>query len=227
MSSVTTSTTGYPVPGSLDSPANVQAGAPGLPPINTVAASGANPVILTSDTISQFAVLGPQWGIFQSGVQVVTAQSVASVEYRQDWTISDYPIEGGQFESYDKVAIPFLAKVRFAQGGDLTDRSELLQSIAAIAGTLNVYDVVTPEATYVSCTVSHYDYRRTANQGLGLVVVDVWLSQVLVQNAGGLSASSVQSPSGADPASNGQIGTSPATSQQTTDLQSSGLAVGD
>ena len=79
--------------------------------------------LLVSDLVNQFAaIFGPQRGIFLEGIPVVTAESVISFEYRQDYTIADYPVEGGVFESYDKVQVPFLAKIRFAQGGSTADR---------------------------------------------------------------------------------------------------------
>jgi hypothetical protein len=50
---------------------------------------------------------------------VITAELVVGFEFRNDWTISDYPVEGGIFESYDKVFLPYLAKVRFASGSSV------------------------------------------------------------------------------------------------------------
>lgn len=162
------------------------------------------PTLLTQDLVTQFsAVFGPQWGIFLDGELVISAESVVGFEFRNDWTISDYPVEGGVFESYDKVLLPFLAKVRFASGSSPDARASLLNQVAAVAGSLDIYDVVTPEFTYTGCNISHYDYKRVANQGVGLVVVDVWLSQVIVQNAGTLNASDVQNPASADTQSNG------------------------
>src|SRR5215469_5882183 len=35
------------------------------------------------------------------------AASFVDVEYKQDWPISDYPVEQGGFQSYDKVRLPF------------------------------------------------------------------------------------------------------------------------
>ncbi len=186
---------------------------PGVPSVN-FAPGFIQPVLLLQDLVSQFsAVFGPQWGIFQNGVSIITAESVTGFEFRADWTISDYPVEGGVFESYDKVTAPFLAKVRFASGSSPQARNQLLAGIDAVAGLsgvpaggqLPIYDIVTPEFTYVGCSISHYDYRRSAHQGVGLIVVDVWVSQVLQQNTGGLAASQVQNPASADPQHGGQV----------------------
>lgn len=136
-------------------------------------------VLLVRDLIGQIAPPGAQWGVFSGGGAVITADTVTSLDYKQEWAISDFPVEEGAFESYDKVALPYDARVRFAAGGSDANRAALLGSIAAVAGTTQVFDVVTPEAVYVSATISHYSYTRTANRGLGLIQVDVWLLQIV------------------------------------------------
>lgn len=176
--------------------------------------------LLTEDTVTQFSgIFGPQWGIFLDGAPTVDANSVISFEYRKDFTISDYPVEQGGFESYDKVQLPGICKVRYAQGGSVADRQAFLASIEAIDNDTNLYDVVTPEVTYISFNIHHVDYRRTANQGMGLITVDVWLTEIRIANNFGLgigtfaslfggstgtgsnptlNASQVQNPSAAD-----------------------------
>jgi hypothetical protein len=130
----------------------------------------------------------PRWGIFDaSGAMVVSADNVVTVEYRQEWAISDYPLEAGAFESYDKVFVPFDARVRFSRGGSLASRQELLDSVAAIAGDLNLYDVVTPEQVYQGANIIHQSTGRAARDGVGLVKVDVWLQQVKANAAASFS----------------------------------------
>jgi hypothetical protein len=183
---------------------------PNLPGVPTVNFSPfLNPLAITtlliSDLVTQFsAVFGPQWGIFLDGFPVVAAESVESFEYRKDYTISDYPLEGGIFETYDKVEAPFIAKVRFKQGGSIAQRQNFLFSLQNIIGDYNFYDVVTPEVIYLNANLTHMDYHRTAINGVGLIHVDVWLSQIRVSVIPGLSANQVQSPSAGDPANGGQ-----------------------
>jgi hypothetical protein len=147
------------------------------------------PVLMTADTY--FPPSSPfieQWGIFQAGIPIITADSVISMEYKQEWIISDYPLEGGRFESYDKVFVPFDVRFRFSMGGSEARRAALLDSVAAIAGDLNFYSAVSPERAYPSVNVAHYDYRRTSINGLGLLIVDVWLNEIRVAGqSGGLA----------------------------------------
>jgi hypothetical protein len=137
--------------------------------------------VLTADG---FGIFGfdqqTQWGIFSNGAQVVQAEAVHAFSFKQDWPISTYQTEEGGFQSFDKVELPFEPMVEFMTGGGDDAKRALLDSIAAIAGDLNLYDVVTPTAIYTSCNITHYDYDRKNERGVGLLKVMVHLMEVRV-----------------------------------------------
>lgn len=167
--------------------------------------------ILFADTfIGYGAGAPPQWGVFLNGVPVVVADTVTALGYQQNWAIADYPVERGGFESYDKVNTPFRIHIQFVSGGSEANRQELLDSIMAIGDELTLYDVITPEAVYIGVNVDHYDYRRAARNGLGLMIVDVEFLEI--REEGTTDFKNTKSPSGfaADPAGNVQ---SPTTTQ--------------
>lgn len=171
-------------------------------------------VLLAQDIIGLITGLTTQpWGIYRNGLPVILADNVVSLDYKQEWTVSDFPLERGAFESYDKVELPFEARIRFTTGGSRADREAFLQSIEVIAGDLNLYDVVTPERIYQSVNINHYDYARKARNGLGLLIVDIHLVQVRVGTAS--SFSSTQSPGAADPINGGTVQPSDVTPQRT------------
>lgn len=143
------------------------------------------------------------WGIYQDGVPVVVADNVVSLDYKQDFAIADFQIEEGGFETYDKVETPYSARVRFSSGGSQANRQALLDSINAIAGTLELYDVVTPEAVYPSANVQSYELRRSAVNGVGLITVDVKLIEVRVTATAQFS--NTKSPTAASPSSGGTV----------------------
>lgn len=190
---------------------------PGVPavnfaPTNLFTAAVGTITQIFADTVNQFSgIFSPQWGIFDSdtGAPVVIAESVVGYEFRNDWTVSDYPVEGGLFQSYDKVTLPFVAKVRFSAGSTEQTRYNLLTSVAAAAavvpGEQPIYFVSTPEYVYQQAVITHYDYRRTAQQGVGLIVVDVWLTQVVPTAESPMTAGTVQNPSSAASAQGGQV----------------------
>lgn len=137
--------------------------------------------LLTVDVLS---ILGAQnsqqWGLFQNGEPVVTADNVVAFDFRQDRRISNYPVEEGAFESYNKVPVPFDVRLTFSTGGSVAKRQEMINSIDAIIDSTDVFDGVTPEKVYTSINPVHQSMRRTGRSGAGLVVIDVYCQQIRV-----------------------------------------------
>lgn len=177
--------------------------APGVPPLPRAAGVAVAAVqLVVGDALSLFAGLGdPDWGLFFNGLPVVTAESVISFDFRKGFSISNFPIENGGFESYNKVQRPFDVRLRFSTGGTLAERQALLDSIDEAVESLDLMDAVTPEATYQNVNPIHYDYRRSAMNGVGLLVVDVFCEQVRV--AASTSFTSSKSSTGTVPTADG------------------------
>ena len=162
-------------------------------------------VALTSDLLGDVASFGAQWGIFSGGMPVVIAETVTSLSYRQEYAISTFPVERGGFESYNKVAIPFEARIRFA-AGSLMMRDAMIASIAAIIGDTKTYDVVTPETVYQSVNVKRQEYDRSAQRGLGLLQVEVHVEEIRqTANLAAGTTSGTAAPDGAAPAPGGTV----------------------
>lgn len=162
---------------------------PGVPPLASYAPIPSLAATLLSadapDVFFQAAV--PQWGIFQDGFPIVLSDSVSTMSYKKESALADFPIEEGGFETYDKVALPAEARFRFTSGGDVGNRAALLSSIDAISGDTNLYQIVTPENVYPTSgsggfNITHYDFNRAAQNGLGLLMVDVWCLEVRVSS---------------------------------------------
>lgn len=179
------------------------------------AADDNEPDLLDADGVAALgALIGPQWGVFLDGFPVIVAESCVAFDYKQTASISNYPVERGAFESYNKVRVPYDARVRFGSGGSAAARQALLSSIAAVINDLNLYDVVTPDAIYQSANLIAYSYRQTHREGVGLLLVDVLLEQVRVTTDADFTQT--QSPSGASPVSGGNVQTQTPTAAQTT-----------
>ncbi len=101
---------------------------PGLPnelPINAIGIP-----LQPTDTISLPAAAAPAiYGVFdyQTGEPMLTTNtgpaktSVTTISVKQDYLVSDYPVEQGSFASYDKVIVPFDIRLRFIAGGSSSD----------------------------------------------------------------------------------------------------------
>ncbi len=183
-------------------------GLPALPPALQRAIDGLNAATAALVVLDQFFP-GPQpvWGIFdQAGNNVLVADTVVSFDFRNDWKISDYPQEDGAFGSYNKVATPFDIRIRFSVGGSADDRAQFLTDAQAVADSIDLYSVVTPEATYLNCNVAHIDYHREQHDAANRIVLDVWLNEIRQGSSEtGMSVGNVKIPSSSDPESAGQV----------------------
>lgn len=192
---------------------------PNVPGVPTVAFSpviGAAASLLTGDDLGTYiSLFSPQWGVFDSdGNAVVVADIVSDLSHKEEYVICNYPVEDGGFASFNKVQTPYQARVRFAAGGSEAARSALLASIDDVIADLNLYDVVTPEQTYQNANFIRREYRRVAQEGVSLLIVDVVLEEVRVVDDGS-SMSSTQQPSGADPTNGGTVQPTTPTATQT------------
>lgn len=155
--------------------------------------------LITADILSIAGTFGtPQWGLFLNGEPAVIADNVLSFEFKQDFRISDYPVEQGAFETYNKVQVPYDVRLQFSTGGSVSERQTLIQSVDSIIGSTDTFDAVTPEKVYQSVNPVHQDIRRTSRNGVGLLVIDVYCREIRVTAAqqftnaqqGGTSSSS-------------------------------------
>lgn len=184
---------------------------PGLPPLlrppttiagvtklaNTASLLSADSALLTR----QFFV-SERWGIYLKGALQLAPDSVKSFDYRQASKISDYPQEKGAFQSYNKVATPFDARVELTKGGNQRDRSDFLAALEKAAASLELFDVVTPEKTYISANIERVSLVRTASAGLGLLTAEIWLTEV--RQAGKTAFANTKAAGGMTPV---QVGT--------------------
>jgi hypothetical protein len=167
---------------------------PGVPNLSSYSIVPA--ALLLADQVG--ALLGFQrviWGIYFNGFPIIDFDSFLAMDLRQDNPISDYPVELGGFQSYDKVQLPIEIRVRLAAGGSVASRALFLQSIEAVMNTVDLYDIVTPERVYLGYNFTHRDFRRAADQGNGLITVDLWLTEVRESQQAAFV--NTQTPSGA------------------------------
>lgn len=150
---------------------------PGVPPLASYAVDTVE--LLFADVLSAlFGFAAPIWGVYMNGEPVIAADNQVDFEFKQDSPISTYPVEQGQFQTYDKVQMPAEVRCRFSAGGTEANRQEFLQSIEQVFNTIDLFDVVTPEQVFSNYNFTHRDFARSADKGAGLIVVDLWMTEV-------------------------------------------------
>jgi hypothetical protein len=169
----------------------------GLPPL----------LLLTQDDLSILSEFGPpQWGIFDEGGQpVLISESVGELGYHRGYDVSNYPQEMGAFASYNKVQIPYDARVTLLSS---QTRGQLLSILEPVAASLQLVAVVMPEYGYPSANVVDYEFRRTVRSGVTLIAVEVRLKEIRTPTTSTLSSSqgNSTSPAGAGAGTSRPVG---------------------
>lgn len=203
---------------------------PGVPQLNrSPSFPPAPPPVLGSalalGRLWQALFVTPQWAIYESaqatepdqpeeGIETVTVvadrqpvvvpDSFLSFGFRKEAAIASYPIQRGGFADYDKVQNPFETFVRMSKGGSLQERKRFLDSLDAIIDTTDLYDILTPEKTYISVNVLRYEFVRQGVRGAHFFAeLDLYFQEIR-QVSPQYSNTSLVSPSSISSAQNAE-----------------------
>ncbi len=202
---------------------------PGVPALPGGGVSSAPTILVAADLVAVGRLFLPQqWGFFTSsgspafsqisglsGIVSTLAnsaisliggggQSVVNLEYSLGYRIATAPQEQGAFLSYNKVSTPYQASVTYAISGIASIQRRLFfQAIEDAIASLTLYSLVMPDFTYPSCNIVRYSFRRSAQRGISMILVDIVAEQVRV--SGTAAFSNTASASGANPANGGAV----------------------
>lgn len=203
---------------------------PGVPQlVRSALGVPANPVSLGTGALQQQLAAAQQnvfpWGVYSAttGDQVIVPDSILNLDNRNEWKLSDYPQQTNAFAAYNKVIVPYEISLRFSKGGNVAERAAFLKSIDDIAGDTNLYDIVTPEKTYLSVNIMRFENtRRGAEGAYFLCEVDVFFRQIIEVEAqystSAANTSNAQNPAAQDTVNQGNLqpsDTVPSTAAQT------------
>lgn len=183
---------------------------PGVPAIPRSANYPTPPINNQSTARIPYNTYGVQWGFVDDKNNVpLTPDSFIDFEYREERKIPNYPVEGGGFSSYNKVALPFDVRVTVScNGNGVMSKENFLRTIEELINSLTLLSVVTPNKTYNNCNLIHVDYRRESRQGVSLIVAQLWFQEIRVAQQ---AVPKTTEPSGAKSENNGQVSPIPYT----------------
>lgn len=119
-------------------------------------------------------------GIVAKRIPVVVPDSIRDFGYQKEWSVTGAPTQDGSFADYNRVATPFEIHLRMTKGGSEKDRTTFLKQIEAL-GTTELYDIITPEKTYLNCNFLRLEVTRTGEKGAyWLSAVDVYFREIRV-----------------------------------------------
>lgn len=160
---------------------NVPLAIAGIPAVlrRAGAVSDAREALATAGKDVSNTIAAQRWGIFSlDGAPVLEPDSFVSFEHSVEFRIAEYPVEGGSFESYDKVATPFATRVAVSKGGTVAEREVFLAACQTLLESIDAYNVVTPERTYLNVNVTRIGTTRNSSAGAGMVTVEIVLQEI-------------------------------------------------
>lgn len=158
--------------------------------------------------------LDDYWGIFdQNGIPLAIVDNVVSVDYQNDSRVTQAPIQDGSFASYNKVANPYDCRVCMSKGGSVLERGAFLAMLEYMAGSTDLFTIITPETIYVNANIESFNYRRESYRGAHLIVADIRLIEVreVTPQYTDTGTSAAQNPAASSPTSGGTIQPQPST----------------
>lgn len=124
---------------------------------------------------------GVHWGVYDdTGANAFPMASFYGAEEVQGFSIPIAPLENGAFTSYNKVQQPREIRVRLVCDGSLGTVASFIAAIEAAIRSLDLYSVVTPDASYVSMNPVHQSISRSASSGASMVAADLVFQQVRI-----------------------------------------------
>ena len=117
------------------------------------------------------------WGVFDlQGNKVFDVDSLVDLKFSAKSKVSTFPVEQGSFASYNKAMEPFTLPIHMAVSGP---RAEIFETtLAQELAQANLYNVVTDRNTYLNVTLESYDFSRSSESGLDLMVAQINFVQV-------------------------------------------------
>lgn len=121
----------------------------------------------------------PIWGVFDAdGNQVIAPDSIMDFGFRAEWRLSSYPVQQGQFSSFNKVTVPYETTVRMVKGSTLTDRTDFENDCESVGASTDLYTIVTPEKSYVGVNAMRLEILRREVQGAFFVEAEMFFQQI-------------------------------------------------
>lgn len=133
------------------------------------------------DALWQATQAAKVWGIFDSANNlVVNADSVQEFGWRKENRIPNFPIQSGQFGTYNRVGLPSETPIVLTKGGTLSDRTTFLAQIDAIVAQQNIdlYTIRTPEKSYTNVSVTRAELSRRGAGNAYYFDVEVYFIEI-------------------------------------------------
>lgn len=126
------------------------------------------------------AALAPQYALLDANDnKAIRPDGFGEVEFKGEANVATAPIEGGGFQSYNKVVNPEeIPVVMICSGQGEMSRTDFLTECLKLKNSPRVLKLVTPDQVFPAVTCTGMSYKRTAREGATLLQVRMTFREV-------------------------------------------------
>lgn len=108
----------------------------------------------------------PQWGIYDDADNLVLRPTnYQDMGYRNEQTVSNFPVQAGAFAAYNAVDNPAEIRLRLTKADTEQARADFISDALFMLKSLSRYRILTPERTYLNMKVTAVDIQRRGAAG--------------------------------------------------------------
>ena len=113
------------------------------------------------------------------GTLALQPDSFVKFEYKESHKISNYPVEQGSFQSYNKITLPYEIKLIVTKNG-ASNIGPFINQILLLLNSTKILSVVTPDKTFMSANLINFDYKKEARNGAVLLIAELTFQEVRI-----------------------------------------------
>lgn len=114
----------------------------------------------------------------ENGEQAVPFNVYLSMNVKNESKVVSAPVENGSFVTYNKATSPIQITASLAITGKPDEIKSALSIIMDMVGDTSIVSLVTPDYEYKSLCIASCNYRRSADNGIDMLIVDCSLIEV-------------------------------------------------
>lgn len=119
------------------------------------------------------------WGLYtESGELALEVDSFVEVSYSKEFNTPAYPLEGGGFETYNKIEAPYEARIVLTKGGEEDVKKVFIETLERFNRSLDLLQIETPSKSYANANIVRLQIARTREQGADLIRAEVSLREI-------------------------------------------------
>lgn len=120
-----------------------------------------------------------RWGVYaKNGKPVAEFTSFISFEYSAESRTATQPVEEGGFFSANKWQTGYEVRVTLAKEGGDSERAAILEALETARQSTDLFDVVTPEKTYLDASIDQISRSAKREGGGYLLIVELVLKEI-------------------------------------------------